>query len=251
MWGFGGRFYWGRRNQDETRGNTKGIVVVFAWMSSQDKHLKNYIHLYSSLGWDSLAMGAPYLILCSENDELAPYQIICNFVQRLENLGGDVKLVKWSNSPHVGHYRHHPEEYRAAVIELLTKAGSIYSTRVEQQLKSINNETSEPVHHLQEPLVSGSRYHQNSKRLALDLNQRMIVPRSMAYDQVRETGPVQGEAEERFIRQSVMAEMNCDGIVGEILFDVGVLKNVEDWDLRSFGRHSDINFIKCIRRSKM
>lgn len=247
MWGFGGRFYWGRRNQDETRRNTKGIVVVFAWMSSQDKHLKNYLHLYASLGWDSLvchsqflnlffpdkaaslaldilselikelkdrpcpivfasfsggpkacmykvlqiidgkckthinpddlrfvrdcvsghiydstpvdfvsdlgtrfvlhptilkvsrppiiatwiangvsssldalfltklelqradywqtlystvAMGAPYLILCSENDELAPYQIIYNFSQRLESLGGDVKLVKWSNSPH-------------------------------------------------------------------------------------------------------------------------------------------------------
>ncbi|KAJ0785775.1 putative alpha/Beta hydrolase [Helianthus annuus] len=53
--------------------------------------------LYASVG-----MGAPYLILCSENDNLAPYQIICNFAQRLESLGGDVKLVKWTSSPHVG-----------------------------------------------------------------------------------------------------------------------------------------------------
>lgn len=47
-------------------------------------------------------MGAPYLILCSEDDDLAPYQIICNFAQRLQELGGDVKLVKWNSSPHVG-----------------------------------------------------------------------------------------------------------------------------------------------------
>jgi hypothetical protein len=47
-------------------------------------------------------MQAPYLILCSENDDLAPYEVICNFAQRLQDLGGDIKLVKWSDSPHVG-----------------------------------------------------------------------------------------------------------------------------------------------------
>lgn len=49
-------------------------------------------------------MKAPYLILCSENDDLAPFQVICNFAQRLQELGGDVKLVKWNGSPHVGMY---------------------------------------------------------------------------------------------------------------------------------------------------
>jgi hypothetical protein len=47
-------------------------------------------------------MQAPYLILCSENDDLAPYEVICNFAQRVQDLGGDIKLVKWSDSPHVG-----------------------------------------------------------------------------------------------------------------------------------------------------
>lgn len=47
-------------------------------------------------------MKAPYLILCSENDDLAPYQVICNFAERLRELGADVKLVKWNGSPHVG-----------------------------------------------------------------------------------------------------------------------------------------------------
>jgi dipeptidyl aminopeptidase/acylaminoacyl peptidase len=47
-------------------------------------------------------MGAPYLIICSEKDDLAPYQIICNFAQRLQDLGGEVKLVKLNDSPHIG-----------------------------------------------------------------------------------------------------------------------------------------------------
>lgn len=47
-------------------------------------------------------MRAPYLILCSENDDLANYETICNFAQRLQDLGGDIKLVKWNDSPHVG-----------------------------------------------------------------------------------------------------------------------------------------------------
>lgn len=49
-------------------------------------------------------MQVPYLILCSENDNLAPFQVISNFFQRLKDLGGDVKLLKWSASPHVGQY---------------------------------------------------------------------------------------------------------------------------------------------------
>lgn len=49
-------------------------------------------------------MRAPYLILCSDSDDLAPYHIICNFAQRLQDLGADVKIITWSGSPHVGLY---------------------------------------------------------------------------------------------------------------------------------------------------
>ena len=61
--------------------------------------------LYSHLSSTTIlmqSMKAPYLILCSENDDLAPYQTICNFAQRLQELGADVKVVKWNGSPHVG-----------------------------------------------------------------------------------------------------------------------------------------------------
>lgn len=49
----------------------------------------------------------PFLIFCSEDDELASCQTIANFAQQLKELGGDVKLVKWSNSPHIGKFLAH------------------------------------------------------------------------------------------------------------------------------------------------
>lgn len=44
----------------------------------------------------------PILILFSEDDELAPFQVVYDFAQHLLELGGDVRLVKWKSSPHVG-----------------------------------------------------------------------------------------------------------------------------------------------------
>lgn len=58
MLGFGGKNYWAR---NETGGKIEGIVVVFAWMLSQEKQLKNYVNLYSSLGWNSLVCHPEFL----------------------------------------------------------------------------------------------------------------------------------------------------------------------------------------------
>ncbi|KAI3513124.1 hypothetical protein L1887_20450 [Cichorium endivia] len=409
MWGFGGRFYWGKRKEEERRRRSnKGIVVVFAWMSSQDKHLKNYVDLYSSLGWDSLvchsqflnlffpdkatalaldllnelvkelkkspcpvvfasfsggpkacmykalqiidskyeshrnldeyqlvrdclsghifdsspvdftsdlgtrfvlhpsvlklshppkiatwiangisssldtlfltkfesqraeywqtlystiAIGAPYLILCSENDDLAPYQIISNFAQRLQSLGGDVNFVKWSSSPHVGHYRHHADEYKVAVTELLTKAVSVYSRKTERFGGPHSGATSEPLHHLREAVSSSNQY-QSLHRVTLDLNDHFVVPAgSVEYHEGRDVGSAHDADKERFIPRSTPPTINAHGILGQILFDVCVPKNVEDWDLKLssssssvFGsgrRNSHFNPIKCIRRSRL
>ncbi|KAI3807224.1 hypothetical protein L1987_23149 [Smallanthus sonchifolius] len=408
MWGFGGRFYWGkRREEDRTRKSNKGIVVVFAWMSSQDKHVMNYVDLYSSLGWDSLVchsqflnlffpdkakmlaldilnellkelkkrpcavvfasfsggpkacmykalqiidskyeshgnqneyqlvrdclsgyifdstpadftsdlgtrflldpsilklsrppkiatliangisssldalflsklesqraeywqtlystvgMGAPYLILCSEDDNLVPHQTICNFAQRLENLGGDVKLVKWASSPHVGHYGHHPDEYKSAVTEFLTKAIFIYSQRT-LRVSGSHNQTSEPLNHLREAVSSSNQY-QSFHRVTLDLNDHFVVPGSVKYHEGQDVGSVHDATKERFIPRSTPPKVNAHGILGQILFDVCVPKNVEDWDLRSSSssssytyapgrRHSHFNPMKCIRRSRL
>ncbi|KAL5730850.1 hypothetical protein ACHQM5_003638 [Ranunculus cassubicifolius] len=59
MWGDGGKFYWGRKEEKKV----EGIVVIFAWMSSQEKHLRNYIDLYANLGWNSLVCHSEFLYL--------------------------------------------------------------------------------------------------------------------------------------------------------------------------------------------
>ncbi|XP_071686290.1 uncharacterized protein [Rutidosis leptorrhynchoides] len=210
--------------------------------------------LYSTIG-----IKAPYLIFCSENDDLAPYQTICNFAQRLQSLGGDVKMVKWSSSPHVGHYQHHREEYKAAVTDLLTKATFVYSQRTQHTCGS--RHTSEPLRHLREAVSSSNQY-RSCHKITLDLNDHLVVPGSVEYHEGREVGSIHGAPKENLIPRSTPKVVNAHGILGQILFDVCVPENVEDWDLRSLPssssckfnsarRNSHFNPIKCIRRSRL
>ncbi|KAE8679894.1 origin recognition complex subunit 2-like [Hibiscus syriacus] len=407
MWGFGGRFHWGRK---ERRRNGGGIVVAFAWMSSQEKHLKNYVQLYSSLGWDSLVchseflnmffpekaaalavdllkelvqelkmrpcpvvfasfsgcpkacmykvlqmieglcevqvnpddlqlvkecfaghifdsspvdftsdlgarfavhptvlkvshppriaswiangissgldalflsrfeshraeywqtlyasvrMGAPYLILCSENDDLAPYQIICNFAQRIQQLGGDLKLVKFNGSPHVGHYRHYPIDYKAAVTELLGKAEALYSRNIQQfegervEPAGAQDEISELISNISKIALSPNK----SFRGSLVQSDNFLLPSSIEYYEGRDFGSAQDQHKEGLIPLPHPSSINLHGVLGQILFDACVPKNVEGWDLKSSNsssrhqytsrRNSHFNLIKYIRRSRL
>ncbi|XP_022768797.1 uncharacterized protein LOC111312621 isoform X3 [Durio zibethinus] len=404
MWGFGGRYYWGRKERVERRKGGGGIVAVFAWMSSQEKHLKNYVQLYASLGWDSLVchseflnmffpekaaalaldllkelveelkispcpvvfasfsggpkacmykvlqmieglcevqinpddlqlvkecfsghifdsspvdftsdlgarfvvnptvlkmshppriaswiangiasgldtlflssllitnllqrMRAPYLILCSETDDLAPCQIICNFAQRIQQLGGDVKLVKWNGSPHLGHYRHYPIDYKAAVTELLGKAAALYSRRI-QQLEGermgsggAQDEISEPISNISKTTLSPIQSFQGTPLVQSD---DFLLPSSIEYYEGRDFGSVQDQHKEGLIHLPHPPSINLHGVLGQILFDVCVPKNVEGWDIKSSDsssrrpytsprRNSHFNPIKCIRRSRL
>ncbi|KAL2242073.1 UNVERIFIED_CONTAM: hypothetical protein Sindi_0325300 [Sesamum indicum] len=408
MWGFGEKVYWGMKE----RGKREGIVVVFAWVPSEDKHLKNYVHLYSSLGWNSLVchsqflnlffpdkatslalevvnelvqelklrpcpvvfasfsggskacmykvlqtiegkcdeqinlddyrlirdcvsghifdsapldfasdlgtrfalhptvlkmsrppplvswiangisssldalflgrfesqradywqtlystvgMVAPYLILCSEDDNLAPFQVICNFATRLKDLGAEVKLVKWKRSSHVGHFQHHPEEYKAAVTDLLSKAAMRYSQRMRQLegeklgMEGTHDEISDPFCHLRKAAAIST---QSFQRIALDLNDHFLLPSSLEYHEDRDVGSVPDERKERYVPLSSRPKISAHGVLGQFLFDACVPKNVEDWDLRSAAslrrvpfasgrRHSPFNPIKCIRRARL
>ncbi|KAL8166039.1 hypothetical protein V2J09_007538 [Rumex salicifolius] len=395
MWGFGGKYYWGRR--DRGRG---GIVVIFAWMSSEEKHLKHYIDLYASFGWDSLvchsqflnsffpdkamllawnvlnelvevsakllsrevriesrpivfaafsggpkaclykalqiiegkcdleydvvcfchgyyccirdclaghiydsgpvdfvndismrsifhpsilnvrrptrlatwmangiasgldslflnrfesqraeywqtlfssvSLKAPYLFLCSEDDDLAPIQTICNFAQQIQELGADVTLVKWVSSPHLGHYKHHSDDYREAVTQLLKNASTVYSRRVKQQFG-----------YLKQVALSPSEVF---KRASDELAEHFITPSTSTLDELR--GSV-------VHLPSGPPSINPHGVLGEILFDICVPKNVDDWDIKPASslhsppwfhasrRQSHLNPIKPIRRSRI
>ncbi|XP_057531932.1 uncharacterized protein LOC130810031 [Amaranthus tricolor] len=410
MWGFGGRFYWGRREIGRRRRD--GIVVLFAWMSSEERHLKHYIDLYASLGWNSLVchaqflnsffpekatllaldildelikelkispcpivfasfsggpkacmykvlqiiegkcethknlnyqvvrdcvaghiydsspvdftsdlgarfvlhpsvlkvsnpprfvswiansiasgldglflsrfesqraeywqtlyssvtLGAPYLIMCSEDDDLAPCETICNFAHRLRKLGGDVRLVKWTSSPHVGHYRHYPLDYKSAVSELLRKASAIHQQNI-QRLKvrrigfeCARDEISEPLGDLRKAADDPTDIF---KRFSGELERHVSVAKSsVEYHEDRAVGSVQDE-KPGLVRLPSPPRINANGVLGQMLFDVCVPKNIEEWDAGTLSslRHSPFpstrrhsmhfNPMKCIKRSRL
>lgn len=60
----GGRVYW-VRSQDSSSIEVlkiKGIVVIFTWISSiTESQLKDFVSIYSSLGWNSLVCLSDFL----------------------------------------------------------------------------------------------------------------------------------------------------------------------------------------------
>ncbi|CAN6682122.1 unnamed protein product [Malus baccata var. baccata] len=190
--------------------------------------------LYSTIG-----MQAPYLILCSENDDLAPYQVIYNFSQRLRELGADVKLVKWNGSPHVGHYKHYPVDYKAAITELLGKATRVYSQRIRRlEGETIGMQATQDEIVDNEPMSSLTKAAGGSngfRGVTLASSDHFFTPGSMEYEGGRDIGSMQDERKEGIIHlpNTPTPSMNAHGVLGQILFDVCVPKTVEDWDIKS------------------
>lgn len=211
--------------------------------------------------YNSVSVG-PFLILCSEDDELAPYSVICSFAQRLQELGGDVKLVKWNNSPHVGHYKHHPVDYKAAVTELLDKAATVYARRRKsnEQATGTTNacETLKSVWKLHKAAGSSN---ESLRRVAISPSDHFFLPSSMEYEGTKGAVSVQDEHKGELIHVQSPPTINPHGVLGQILFDVCVPKNVEGWDIKpvsdsshtftAFRRQKPLNPIKCIRRSRL
>ncbi|KAG9450922.1 hypothetical protein H6P81_010887 [Aristolochia fimbriata] len=243
---------------------------VVAWManaiaSGLDSLFINRFEAQRAEYWQTLYSSVnmgPFLILCSEDDELAPYQIICNFSQRLQELGGDVKLVKWTSSPHVGHFKHHPTEYKAHVTELLEKAGSIYFQRIQQ----LNNErmslggSSDQIHEVCNLSKAAANSNESFGRVAVEPSDHFFLPSSMEI----QPASVQDEQKERLIHlQTNQPAISAHSVLGGMLFDVCIPKNVEDWDIKggsfsrrqrygsSSGRNNPFNPMKCMRRSRL
>ncbi|KAJ6675788.1 hypothetical protein OIU85_011895 [Salix viminalis] len=215
--------------------------------------------------YSSVSMGGPYLILCSENDDLAPYQVICNFAQRLKELGGDVKLLKMNDSPHVGHYRSYPVDYNAAVTELLGKAAAIYSLRTQRiegermGFEGTHDEISEPISDLRK---AAANPHHSFRGVSIAPSDNFFMPSSAEYYEGRDVGSLQDEHKENLVHLRTPPTINPHGVLGQILFDVCIPKNVEGWDLRSSAslsrhplnptrRYAPFNPMKCIRRSRL
>lgn len=161
-----------------------------------------------------------------------------------------------------GHYRNYPVDYKAAVTELLGKAAGLYSQRIQQLegerlgVPASSDEIIEPINN-------------NIRKSAMGSNGFMgfsVAPSdpfsSMECDDGRETRSVQDERKEGTVHLPDLPSIAAHGVLGQLLFDVCVPKNVEDWDIRSSDslksrrssstrRHTHFNPIKCILRSRL
>ncbi|XP_010548026.1 PREDICTED: uncharacterized protein LOC104819585 [Tarenaya hassleriana] len=175
--------------------------------------------LYASIG-----LGAPYLILCSENDDLAPHHVISSFAHHLQELGGQVKVVKWNNSPHAGHYTHYPIQYRAVISNFLEKAMSTYLQKIRQlgERARTHDEIPELICGLQKAAVNSN---QSLRRVATRPSDHFFLPSS---------APYQSSSTEQMDR-SPFCCINAHSVLGQFLFDACVPKNIEGWDIRFAG----------------
>ncbi|CAL0313545.1 unnamed protein product [Lupinus luteus] len=215
--------------------------------------------LYSSVNF-----GAPFLILCSENDNLVRYQSINDFAQRLRSLNGDVNLVNLSSSSHVGHYKDHPVQYRAAVRHLLEKATSLYSHNVIRErertgMNGMQDEISDIIYDLQKVVINSN---QSFRRVAVGPSDHFYLPSSEGHKSDRESGLPQDEHKEKAVCLPSSPSISAHSVLGQFLFDVCVPKNVEGWDVKSSGnlngrlcasapRRSPFSGIKRFRRSRL
>ena len=162
-----------------------------------------------------------------------------------------------------GHYKHYPIQYRAAVTNLLDKAVSVFSQRIRilgerTGTEGMHDEISELIWDLQKVAVDSN---QSLRRVALGPSDHFFLPSSAEYHNDRDSS-LQDEQKERAIYLPNPPSINAHSVLGQILFDVCVPKNVEGWDIKFGGtvngqpfasarRHSLFNGIKCNRRSRL
>lgn len=165
-----------------------------------------------------------------------------------------------------GHYQHYPIDYKAAVTELLGKAAAVYSQRIQRVegekigLEGTRDDMADPIYNnVHKAAVSPTRSFRGTSLVPSD---HFLLPSSLEYYDGRDVQPLQGEHKEGLIHLPNPPNINAYGVLGQILFDVCVPKNVEGWDIRSSGslngrcnnstwRHAPFNPIKCIRRSRL
>ncbi|KAL8554477.1 hypothetical protein ACS0TY_002606 [Phlomoides rotata] len=187
--------------------------------------------LYSSVG-----LGAPFLILCSENDDVAPPSTLCDFARNLLDLGGNVKVVKWNTSARAGQYKHQSIQYTAAIAELLEKAVSTFSEKLQKlgersHMDGMHDEISDLICDLQNAAVDSN---QSFRRVAVGPNDHFFLPSSSEYQNSREFGSMPQDRKDRFAHRPTPC-ISANSVLGQALFDACVPKNVEGWDIKFSG----------------
>ncbi|CAM8904316.1 unnamed protein product [Rhodiola kirilowii] len=228
------------------KGVTLGFDAVF--LTGFESQRAEYWHALKA----SVGLGAPYLILCSENDDLAPYVVISCFAQHLRNGGGDVKLVKWNDSHHVDHYAHHPAEYEATLKNLLEKAAHLFSQKARQfelertGIQCMHDDDSNVFH--------------NVPKAAKQILQKVGLTETSPESQ--NGANTESWQNERSVQLINPPGINPHSVLGKVLFDACVPRNIEGWDIKfnctingqplaTARRHSPSLGIKYTGRSRL
>ncbi|XP_076935448.1 uncharacterized protein LOC143602110 [Bidens hawaiensis] len=212
------------------KGVTSGLDALF--LTRFGSHRSEYWQtLYSSVG-----LGAPFLVLCSENDDLAPYPVICSFAQQVQELGGHIRLFGWKDSPHLGHYMHNPIQYRAAVTEFLDQSISIFDQKIQNLgertgMEGMHDTICELICDLQNAAVDSN---ESFRRVATGPNDHFFLPSSAESRPTKESGSLQDEENERktMVHLASPPGLSPHSVLGQVLFDVCVPKNIEGWDIK-------------------
>lgn len=165
----------------------------------------------------------------------------------------------------IGHYEHYPIQYRAAVTDLLERAALVFSQKMQQLedertcMESTNDEISALICDLQKAAVNSN---QSLRRVAVGPSDHFYLPSSAEHQTGRDSEPSQDELKDKPVHLPSPPSINAHSVLGELLFDACVPKNVEGWDIKFCGslngqpfasarRHSPFHGIKNIRRSRL
>lgn len=153
--------------------------------------------------------------------------------------------------PVTGHHKHQSVDYTSAITELLEHAVSVFSTKIQKLGEKshrdyMHDEISDLICDLQDAAVDSN---QSFRRVAVGPNDHFFLPSSSEYSNTRsEFGSRDKERKERSPQRSSPG-MSTNTVLGQILFDVCVPKNVEGWDIKFSGSLNGEPFASVRRRS--
>lgn len=221
------------------RGVSSSLDALFLtrFGSQHAEYLKT---LYSSVNLDTA-----FLILHSENEVLTSVSTQSRFAQHLNDGGGNVKVVKWDASAGAGHYKHHNVQYNSAVTNLLEQAVLVFSQKIKNlhEKSCINNdEISLLICDLQNAAV-------DMKQSFTRPDDHFFMPSSSKWNSKGGLDSLQTEQKEKRSPTRSSPCLSPNTLLGEILFDACIPKNVEGWDIKLSGSLNGEPIASVRRRS--
>lgn len=160
----------------------------------------------------------------------------------------------------IGHLNHHPDDYKSALTELFGKAAALYRGRMKQLncngLCEICNRIPDSICSLHEVATSSN---ESLRRPYIESFDHLFLPRSTNSLGSKDGSPGSKERGGLFDSENPPG-IDAHGVLGKILFDACVPKNVEGWDIKPAAlrqalalnrRHGRFNPTTLLRRSKL